>query len=520
MRLRKYQQEAIASIETQLEQHDSTLLELATGCGKTVVFCTLADRWRNHLARPGRVLVVAHREELIEQAAEKIREITGEHPDIEMGQYRAVACNTLGSPYVVASIQTLSSVGRISRFPRDYFSLIIIDEGHHAAGESYLKMLGYFCNYKLLLVTATPKRHDKKGLDGICSTISYQYGIEDATEAGYLVPIHQQVVKVDGLDFSKARSVGGDFNAGDLDRILNEEKPLHEMVASSYEIVGKRPTLWFAASVNHAKSLALVLERYTEFGRVEYLSGNTDKLRRREIISKYKEGKIQHLLNCGLFLEGFDAPTTAAVVMARPTKSLPLYTQVLGRGTRVLPGVIEGIECPDQRRRAIAASGKPDVLIIDFAGNAGRHKIVTATDVLSGETSPEIIEYAGQLLRGSTKPVGTKANLLRSQLELALISQEQSRLREIERAASEKMKGVKAKASYQTYSVSPFQKEYRRLTDIPLAPGKEQPTEKQVKYLIHLFQEAGDSKSMEEIYKMGKRLVSFHIGRLVKELEK
>src|SRR5262249_4163797 len=158
-----------------------------------------------------------------------------------------------------------------------------------------------------------------------------------------------------------------------------------------------KQALWFCASVAHAKKTAGVLGRYST-GGVQFLSGDTPREARRRLVDAYKTGQIQHLVNCALFLEGFDAPGTYAIVMGRPTKSVALYMQVLGRGTRPLPGIVDGLERAEDRRTAIAMSAKPNMLVIDFAGNAGRHKIVQASDVLGGKYAPPVREYAKQTM--------------------------------------------------------------------------------------------------------------------------
>ena len=443
MNLRSYQIEALTAIKAHLVDNNSTLLEMATGLGKTIIFASLADEW------PGRVLVVAHRDELIRQAADKVEQITGHTVSIEMG--RASASDALyGTKVTVASVQTLARAKRRERFHPDHFSLIVIDEGHHATAITYREVMEYFASAKKLLVTATPKRADQVALEHVCDTVAYSYGIEPAINDGWLVPVQQVVVKVEGLDFSKARTVAEDFNAGDLEKIMIEEKPLHAMVSSAVEIVGNRQCLWFCVSVDHAKKVAEILRRYTSDENVAFLSGNTPKDERHWTVEQYKKGKIQHLANCALFLEGFDAPTTSCIVMGRPTKSLGLYMQILGRGTRPLPGIVDGIETPEQRRTAIAMSLKKDMLVVDYSGNAGKHKIVQATDVLGGAHEPPVREYAKQiLLEEDRKPVDLKTVLARAEAEYALEKEEDERRRKIV-----------AIARYTTQKVDPFVRHY------------------------------------------------------------
>lgn len=472
--LRPYQEKCIEAVDMSLARHKSTLVEMATGLGKTVVFSHIADRW------PGRVLVIAHREELITQAADKIHAITGHPAAIEMGREHA-GDELYGTKVTVASVQTLSRERRRSRFHPDHFSLVIVDEGHHATAATYRDVLNYFGSAKKLLVTATPKRSDDVGLEHVCDAVAFQYGIEPAIDDGWLVPVQQTVVKVDGLDFSKARSVAGDFNEADLERILTEEEPLHKMCAAAHELIGNRQALWFCVTVNHSRAVAGVLGRYAT-GGVQFLSGATPTEDRRAAVESYKRGNIQHLVNCALFLEGFDAPATSAIVMGRPTKSLGLYMQVLGRGTRPLPNTVDGIDGADERRTAIAMSAKPSMMVIDFAGNAGRHKIVQAADILGGKHEPKTREYAKKTMEEEAgKAVDLEEALDRAQDELELIEEE-----------SHRRKHIKAQAKYETYDVNPFTKRYTQKASM----GDKKPVElcssKQAGYIVYLSRKVGE----------------------------
>lgn len=474
MILRDYQIEAKKQAFLKLALNHSTLIEMATGLGKTCVFSFIADEW------PGRVLIVAHRDELIRQAAEKIYTITGHRTAIEMGRERAED-ELFGTKVTVASIQTLARAKRRSRFHPDHFSLIVIDEGHHAVADTYREVLDYFKSAKRLFVTATPKRADKTALDLVCESVAFQYGIEPAIDDGWLVPVRQTVVKVEGLDFSKARTVADDFNQGDLDAILTQEAPLHKMCASAYELIGDKQALWFCVSVAHAKAIAGVLGRYTT-GGVLFLSGDTPTEDRRSAVDAYKAGRVQHLVNCALFLEGFDAPSTSAIVMGRPTKSLSLYMQVLGRGTRPLPGIVDGIDTVAGRREAIALSAKPAMQVIDFAGNAGRHKIIQATDVLGGKHPQAAKDYAKATLEDEGQPMDIEEALQRAEEEMALQAEEDAR-----------RKKIVAKAEYQTTEVSPFVRQYQgQRTKQPSTNG-EKCSSKQAGYICHLSRENGGS---------------------------
>jgi len=491
--LRPYQIEAKQAVLLKLATAHSTLVEMATGLGKTVLFGHIANEW------PGRVLVIAHRDELIRQAAEKIHSITEEAVAVEMGRERAK--DTLyGTKVTVGSVQTLSRSRRRNAFHPDHFSLIVIDEGHHATAVTYREVLDYFHGAKKLFVTATPLRADQVALESVCETVAYQYGIEPAIDDGWLVPVQQTVVKIEDLDFSRARTVASDFNQADLERILTEEKPLHAMCASAYELIGDRQALWFCASVAHARATAGVLARYSH--SVAFLSGDNPIDERRSVVSSYKKGRIQHLLNCALFLEGFDAPNTSAIVMGRPTKSLSLYMQVLGRGTRPLPDTVDGLESAEGRREAIAMSAKPNMMVIDFAGNAGKHKIIQAVDVLGGKHEPPARQYAKETMEREGRPVDLEAALDRAEAELALISQE-----------DERRQKITAKAQYQTFNVNPFVKQYTGTNGHtkPNKPPAEPCTSKMAGFICYLSRQVNAgwdfSKASQLSFKQAKGVI-------------
>lgn len=448
MRERPYQSEAVDAVFAGFPHHASQLLVMATGLGKTICMAHVARRWIDD--SPCRVMMIAHREELISQSKEKFERIAGwsgvgvEMADERTGHVGAVA---------VATVQTLSS--RLGKFRPGDFGLLMIDEAHHAVSPSYRKVIDHFRrgnpSLRVLGVTATPKRADDLAMGQVFDHCCYDYGIAPAVGDGWLVPVVQRAIRCKSLDFSKCRQTAGDLNEGDLDKIVREEKVLHEVCAPLVREAGDRPTLVFAVTVAHAHALAAVLGRYKDRSAVA-LDGKTDKETRREQVARFKRGEFQFLVNCGLFLEGFDAPNTACVAMARPTKSLALYTQVLGRGTRPLPGTVdgEGLDTPEARRDAIAGSDKPHMVVLDFVGNSGRHKIVTAQDVLGGKYGEPARAYARQL---SEEDEEAKAKPVQEVLEwaagdLAFIEEcrEMARRREI-----------KARAEYEAARVSPFQ---------------------------------------------------------------
>ena len=476
MKPRPYQQQAMASVCREFQENSSTLVVMATGLGKTVVFANLLAK-----ATRGRVMVVAHREELVAQAAEKIQAVTGIYPEIEMAESKASESVFSKKNVVCASVQSLiagrKGRGRIEKFKPDEFSLVIFDECHHIQAASWQRVVNHFkqnTQVKILGVTATPKRHDGKALGATFDTVAYEYGLSEAIPDGWSVPLKQQVIEVDGLDYNQVRTSAGDLHARDLAQVMEKEHHLHAVCTPSLEIIGDRKALVFAASVAAAERMCEIYNRHKPCAR--WLCGKTPKQQRREMIAAYAAGEFNILVNVGVLTEGFDDPGIEVIVMARPTKSQGLWIQMVGRGSRALPGVVDGKSTPEERRDAIAASGKPHCLVIDFAGNATRHNLVQAVDVLAGtDTKPEVIKKAKELARGRGEV--SPAELLEEAEEE--LEKEAQRKREAEAARRLKLK---AKVKYRTRNIDPF-----KMLDIQPAPETgefvREPSEKQADIL-------------------------------------
>lgn len=450
MDLRPYQNEARRGIYSSLKEYSSTLAVLATGLGKTVVFSSIAE----DAAKKGRrVLILAHREELVTQAADKFQRVSGLRAAVEMGPRRegmAPANMELipgvappaGSEFpsvVVSSVQTM--VRRLDKFPADHFHLLVIDEAHHAPATTYRKIIDHF-DAKVLGVTATPDRGDKKALGQVFEDVAFRYDIQNAISDGWLCPIRQQYVQAENLDLSRCRTTAGDLNSGDLEAAMSEMKVLEQIAGPTIDAAGDRPTLLFAVTVAHAHALAEVLRGHTKHD-VRALDGTTDRDERREVVEAFRNGEIRYLVNCALFTEGFDAPSTALVAMARPTKSRSLYEQMIGRGTRTLDGTLDrlGDSVAEVRRAAIANSAKPDLLVLDFVGNSGKHNLVSMIDVLAGDAStPEKSIAKGLMEKGEVEDVAEAIRIARSQIE-------QMELDKLRRTA---------RKNYRTVQVDPF----------------------------------------------------------------
>ncbi len=380
--LRYYQREACEAVIERFHTDRSTLVVMATGLGKTQVFCSIAKDW------PGNVLVLAHRDELVEQARRRLEDMTGEYVEIEQGPYHANASTRL----VVGTIQTIAS--RLERWPRDHFSLVIADECHHYLARTYRKPMEYFKSAKVLGVTATPDRCDNQALGQMFDSEAYCMGIKDGISAGYLVPIRGATVQVDEIDLTAVKRSGNDLNIGDLDRAMLEA--VEGIVCETIRLGGGRQGIAFFPGVRSAQYAA---ERFNAVdpGSAFCLHGGTDSSERKMLVRRFKAGDYRYLCNCMIATEGFDVPEVSLIIQARPTKSRALYAQMIGRGGRVLAGVVERYADPDAaavRREGIHSSAKPDMIVLDFVGNAGNHKLMGPLDALGGIYDSDVVQLA------------------------------------------------------------------------------------------------------------------------------
>lgn len=375
--LRPYQRESANCAMVRFRASDrATLVVMPTGTGKTIVFAECAKRAR----AKGRVLVLAHRDELLTQAADKIRRATGLVCEIEAGD-RRVDPSALPD-VVVASVATLTRKARRERFAPDAFVLVIVDEAHHVAAASYRGVLDYFASAKVLGVTATPDRLDKRGLGAVFDSVAYVYEIRDAIEQGWLVPIKQRRVTVEGLKLDAVRTKkSGDFDDEALAEQFLTEQALHSVAAPLAELAAARPTIVFTPTVAVAGALAAVLGRYVGSQRVRAIDGNAKADVRAAVVRGFHAGEFQFLVNCALFTEGFDAPHTSCIAIARPTQSRALYAQMVGRGTRLHP-----------------ESEKDHLRVIDFTDNSTKHKLVTVADILDGNRDEAVRERVAAIV--------------------------------------------------------------------------------------------------------------------------
>lgn len=344
MELRPYQQEAKEAV---FEQWDNgirkTLLVLPTGCGKTIVFAKITE---DCVRKGDRVLILAHRGELLDQAADKLKKTTGLNSAIEKAE-----SSCLGSWFrvVVGSVQTLMREKRLGQFPEDYFNTIIIDEAHHCISDSYQKVLKHFPEAHVLGVTATPDRGDMRNLGQYFESLAYEYTLPKAIKEGYLTPIKALTIPLK-IDMSGVSVQAGDFKASDIGTALD---PYLEGIAQEMQkYCADKKTVVFLPLVKTSQKFRDVLNNYG-FQAAEV---NGDSQDRAEILADFESGKYNVLCNSMLLTEGWDCPSVDCVVVLRPTKVRSLYCQMVGRGTRLSPG-------------------KDHLLLLDFLWHTERHEL-------------------------------------------------------------------------------------------------------------------------------------------------
>ena len=344
MELRPYQQQAKEAIFREWDQgHSKTLLVLPTGCGKTIVFAKVAEECVRH---GDRVLIMAHRGELLEQASDKIAKTTGLGTAVEKAEQ-----SCLGSWFriVVGSVQSLQNENRLNKFDPDYFDTIIVDEAHHVLSNSYQKVMEHFSGANVLGVTATPDRGDMRNLGNFFESLAYEYTLPKAIKEGYLSPIKAMTIPLK-IDFSHVAVQAGDFKVSDIDTALDPY--LHQIAQEMKKYCMDRKTVVFLPLVKTSQKFRDILN--AEGFHAAECNGSTQA--RAEILDDFDKGKYNVLCNSMLLTEGWDCPSVDCVIVLRPTKVRSLYCQMVGRGTRL-------------------CEGKENLLLLDFLWHTERHEL-------------------------------------------------------------------------------------------------------------------------------------------------
>lgn len=369
MELRPYQEEARQKVQEEWEEGKKrTLLVLPTGTGKTIVFSKIIE---DRVKKGERVLVIAHRGELLEQASDKLYKSTGLKTATEKAEQ-----TSLGSFYrvVVGSVQTLQREKRLNQFPPEYFDTIVIDEAHHAISDGYQRVLQHFEDANVLGVTATPDRGDMRSLGSYFESLAYEYSLPEAIKSGYLSPIKALTIPLK-LDLSNVKQQAGDFSTKDLGTALDPylEQIAEEMKKQCFN----RKTVVFLPLVKTSQKFRDILNKHG-FKAAEVNGESAD---REQVLKDYEDGKYNVLCNSMLLTEGWDCPSVDCVIVLRPTKVRALYSQMVGRGTRLAPG-------------------KKELLLLDFLWHTERHELchpanLIATDEAVAKKMTENIEELG-----------------------------------------------------------------------------------------------------------------------------
>ena len=351
MELRPYQSEAKAAVFTQWDKGArKTLVVLPTGCGKTIVFAKVAEEC---VRQGNRVLILAHRGELLEQAADKIKKSTNLGCATEKAEQ-----SCLGSWFriTVGSVQSMQREKRLSQFSDDYFNVIIIDEAHHCISDGYQKVLQHFPDAKILGVTATPDRGDMRNLGEFFESLAYEYTLPKAIREGYLSPIKAMTIPLQ-LDLSGVSIQSGDFKAGDIATALDPY--LHQIADEMMKYCRDRKTVVFLPLVKTSQKFKEILNE-KGFKAAEVNGESKD---RAEVLEAFDKGEYNVLCNSMLLTEGWDCPSVDCVIVLRPTKVRSLYSQMVGRGTRL-------------------CEGKSHLLLLDFLWHTERHELCHPADLI------------------------------------------------------------------------------------------------------------------------------------------
>ena len=344
MKLRDYQEEARTAIANEWEKGvKKTLLVLPTGCGKTIVFSKVVE---DRVKLGERVLILAHRSELLDQASDKLAKATGIFTATEKAEQ---SCLNSWFRVVVGSVQTLQRPKRLAQFDKDYFDTIVVDEAHHCISDSYQRVLEHFSNANVLGVTATPDRGDMRNLGSYFESLAYEYTLPKAIKNGYLSPIKALTIPLE-LDLSAVSMQSGDFKASEVGTALD---PYLEQIADEMlkYCVDKKTVVFLPLVKTSQKFRDILNEKGFKAAEV-----NGDSKDRAEILDDFSKGKYNVLCNSMLLTEGWDEPSVDCIVVLRPTKVRSLYSQMVGRGTRLYPG-------------------KEDLLLLDFLWHTERHEL-------------------------------------------------------------------------------------------------------------------------------------------------
>lgn len=372
MDLRPYQSAAKQAIQDEWAKGiQKTLMVLPTGTGKTIVFSKITE---DQVKAGERVLILAHRGELLDQAADKMQQSTGLGCAVEKAED---SCLDSWFRVVVGSVQTLMREKRLAQFPADYFGTIIVDEAHHCISDSYQRVLFHFNKAKVLGVTATPDRGDMRNLGQYFESLAYEYTLPRAIKDGYLCPIKAQTIPLK-LDLTGVGTQAGDYKLGDLGNALDPY--LYQIADEILAHCQNRKTVVFLPLIKTSQKFRDIL--ISKGIRAVEVNGNSDD--RAQVLKDFEAGRYDVLCNSMLLTEGWDCPQVDCIVVLRPTKIRSLYAQMVGRGTRLF-------------------DGKDYLLLLDFLWHTQRHELCHPAHLIC--ESPEVAEKMTENIEAAGMPI-------------------------------------------------------------------------------------------------------------------
>lgn len=461
MRLRPYQNDCIEQTLTAFESHNRVLNVLPTGSGKTIIFSKLAEHFTN---RGQRVLILAHREELINQAIEKLHKATGIYAQKE----KAESAASRNADVVVGSIQTLRA-NRLLRWPKNHFGLVVADEAHHSTAQSWKTTLEYFDAAKVLGVTATPHRTDEKNLGGFYETVGYEIGLFDLIHQGWLCPITLKSVPLK-IDVTGTGFRSGDYAVDGLGKALEPYLPL--IARNIREHAGFRRILIFCPLIATSEKMCAAMT--AEGFNCEHVHGESAD--RREILARFESGETECLCNAMLLTEGYDNPAVDCIINLRLTKSTTLYSQIVGRGTRIAPG-------------------KENLLLLDFIWQHGRHKLCKPAHLIAGDDD--------ELAEAMTVAAENPARYGEPQLDLESLMTDTQAQRE--RKIAERLEECRKKKEREER----LMQEAAEVAERQKSDGIRRPSEKQARLLIRWGFDPSNMTMTDASTVIGNRLASY-----------
>ena len=373
--LRPYQEEARRKVEDAWKAGTRrTLLVLPTGTGKTIVFAKITE---DMVRKGNRVLIMAHRGELLQQAADKIKKTTGLGCSVEKADE---TCLDSWFQVTVGSVQTLQREKRLNQFSENYFDVIIIDEAHHAISDGYQRVLQHFDSAKVLGVTATPDRGDMRNLGSYFDSLAYEYSLPRAIKDGYLSPIKALTIPLK-VDISGVSIQSGDYAPGEIGTALDPY--LEQIAVEMQHYCMDRKTVVFLPLIKTSQKFTDILNAHGF--RAAEVNGQSED--RDQVLKDFDEGKYNVLCNSMLLTEGWDCPSVDCVIILRPTKVRSLYSQMVGRGTRLYPG-------------------KKELLLIDFLWLTEKHELCHPANLICTDQ-----EVAQKLTDNLAKDAGEAVDL-------------------------------------------------------------------------------------------------------------